>query len=301
MKKIFTFLSMLAITVFVLQAQETKLKVAVFDPSSSGALIDEGTKVAVRELISSTFVNTGKYTIVERSLLQQIMKEQQFSNTDVVDDSQATQLGKLAGANKVVLSVVTLVSGRNMLSLKVIDVQTATVEQQRTKIINSTDLLDLVEPLTLELMGEKSGSTITTPKPAQPVAQPAQTTQPTNTAVPPQNNVSAQRPTMPQEGEIAVYCSGIETEPEPYSVVVFFDGNKIITSTIQAGFALSFKDTYRGKHVIQINAQKFKIDTRKKKMFVFRAKTQKTKKVMKAIAFGVFASSTPKYGFTLEN
>jgi len=154
MRKICIFLSILAV-VFTMQAQDGKLRVAVFDPSSSGTPIDEGTKVAVRELISSTFVNTGKYNIVERSLLQQIMKEQAFSNTDVVDDSQATQLGKLAGANKVVLSIITQVGERNMLSIKIIDVKTATIDQQKTKMVTSNDLLDVVELLTREVMGEQ--------------------------------------------------------------------------------------------------------------------------------------------------
>jgi hypothetical protein len=37
----------------------------------------------------------------------------------------------------------------------VIDVQTATVDRQKTKIVSADDLLDAVEPLTLELMGEE--------------------------------------------------------------------------------------------------------------------------------------------------
>ena len=173
MKKI-TLLCMLAMMIFVLQAQNEKLRIAVFDPTSSGTSVDEGTKIAVREIISSTFVNTGKYSIVERSLLQQVMKEQKFSNSDVVDEGQATELGRLAGANKVALSVITLVGGRNMLSIKLIDVKTATVELQKTRIVNSNDLLDVVEPLTLELMGEKTNQTVITnsPKPAIPDNKP---------------------------------------------------------------------------------------------------------------------------------
>jgi hypothetical protein len=171
MRKHIFFLYCLLLPFVLSGQQEQKLRVAVFDPSSSGTAIDEGTKVAVRELISSTFVNTGKYTIVERSLLDRVMKEQAFSNTDVVDESQATELGRLAGANKVVLSVVTLVGGRNMLSVKVIDVQTATVDQQKTKIVSSNDLLDVVEPLTLELLGEVAPETkSTTDRRTSPVA-----------------------------------------------------------------------------------------------------------------------------------
>jgi hypothetical protein len=154
MKKI-VLLGLFAIAVFTLplQAQEDKLRVAVFDPSAIG--VDEGTKIVVREMISSVFVNTGKFSIVERSLLDQIMREQEFSNTDAVDESQATQLGKLAGAHKVVLSVVTQAGSRNMLSVKVIDVQTATVEKQQAKVIDQNALLDEIEPLTQELLGER--------------------------------------------------------------------------------------------------------------------------------------------------
>jgi hypothetical protein len=95
------------------------------------------------------------------------MKEQEFSNSGAVDDSQATEIGKLAGANKVVLSVVTLAGGRNMLSVKIIDVQTATIDQQKSKIVSSNDLLYAVEPLTAELLGEKVPETTLKSKPAE--------------------------------------------------------------------------------------------------------------------------------------
>ena len=136
------------------KAQDTKLRVAVLDPTTSGIAMDDGTKLAVQELISSTFVNTGRYIIIERSMIDKIIKEQSFQNSDMADNSQATEIGKLAGANKVVLSAVSMVGGRNMLSIKVIDVTTASIDKQRTKIVGSNDLLDAVEPLTLELLGE---------------------------------------------------------------------------------------------------------------------------------------------------
>lgn len=141
---------------------ESPIRVAVFDPASSGTSIDDGTKVAVREIISSTIVNTGKYSIVERSLLEKIMDEQKFSNSGAVDDMQATEIGKLAGANKVVLSVVTLTGGRNMLSIKIIDVMTATIERQKVKVVTSGELLNVIEPLTLEMldMEAKSSSVV---------------------------------------------------------------------------------------------------------------------------------------------
>lgn len=138
------------------QAQQEKLRVAVLDPTTSGIAMDDGTKLAVQELISSTFVNTGRYIIIERSMIDKIIKEQSFQNSDMADNSQATEIGKLAGANKVVLSAVSMVGGRNMLSVKIIDVTTASIDKQKTKIVGSSDLLDAVEPLTLELLGEQA-------------------------------------------------------------------------------------------------------------------------------------------------
>ena len=164
-KKILIVNILLLGSVIVSIAQQyEKLRVAVFEPFSSSLAIDGVTKEAVRELISSTFFNTGKYTLVERALLQQVLKEQIMSNSDVIDDSQATELGRLVGANKIILSVISMVGERIMLSIKVIDAKTAAVELQKAKVVGSNDLLDAVEPLTLELLGVKSNivTTVTT-------------------------------------------------------------------------------------------------------------------------------------------
>jgi len=155
MKQKIIFTCLFIVTMFSLQAQNEKLRLAVFDPTSSGTGVDEGTRMAVREIISSTFVNTGKYIIVERSLIERVMQEQKFSNSGAVDDTQASEIGRLLGANKIVLSVISLAGGRNVLSIKLVDVKTAYVERQKTQIITSNELFNVVEPLTLQLMGEE--------------------------------------------------------------------------------------------------------------------------------------------------
>ncbi len=157
MKKILSLFLLCVLSANVIYAEE-KLRVAVFDPTTSGISMDDGTKLAVQELISSAVVNTGMYTMVERSMIDQIIKEQSFQNSDLADSNHATEIGKLAGANKIILSAVSLVGGRNMLSIKMIDVMTATVEKQRTKVADSNDLLDIIEPLTYELITQSSSS-----------------------------------------------------------------------------------------------------------------------------------------------
>jgi hypothetical protein len=146
------FLIMMCLS-FSLAAQDiAKLRVAVLNPSVIG--VDENTTIVARQKIGEIFTNTGKYTVVERSLLDEVMKELKFSHTDPVDESQAIQLGKLASAEKVVLLEVTRISNNLHLSIKLIDVKTATVEQHKTKEIGLEKYLGEIVPLTLTLLGE---------------------------------------------------------------------------------------------------------------------------------------------------
>jgi len=158
-------------TWFSLQAQNEKLRIAIFDPTSSGATIDEGTRIAVREIISSIFVNTGNYTIVERSLIERVMQEQKFSNSGAVDDSHASEIGRLAGANKIVLSVIAQAGNNTMLSIKLVDVNSASVEKQKTQVIAIRRLLDFVEPMTMEIIKEVAADHAIFNQPAEQIVE----------------------------------------------------------------------------------------------------------------------------------
>jgi len=251
---------------FLLAQEDQKLRVAVFDPTSSSVAIDGGTIEAVRELVSSVFVNTGKYTMVERSMLQQIMKEQKMSNTDAFDESQATELGKLAGANKVVLSVVSMVGGRNMLSIKIIDVQTATIDQQKTKIVGTNDLLEAIEPLALELLGEPRTSTQNNKSKKKETQKP----QPVNTTI----VGTPQRVCIGEEEGICLSFAGYSNSKNPIANI-YVDGLLIGTGTLNQGFSVLFSENHVGNYKVKIewesviSTREFTINTNFKKHFIF--------------------------------
>lgn len=137
------------------------LRVAIIDPSLPGNN-DPALQIGVREIISACFVNYGEqYSIVERSQLDKIMQEAKFNNSDAVDESQATELGRLAGADRVVLSVISKMGNRSLVSIKMINVETASVEKQQSKLVDTESLLDVIEPITLVVLGEKSNISIT--------------------------------------------------------------------------------------------------------------------------------------------
>ena len=61
----------------------------------------------VADLIVEKMVNAGTYSVVERKALDKILSEQNFSNSDRVDTTTAAKLGKLLGADAIVLGSIT--------------------------------------------------------------------------------------------------------------------------------------------------------------------------------------------------
>ncbi|MCK7503642.1 MAG: CsgG/HfaB family protein [Desulfobacterales bacterium] len=55
-------------------------------------------------------LRTGRFTVVDRSAVDQILREQEFSYSGVVDQATAVQLGRLLGAEAVMMVSITSVS-----------------------------------------------------------------------------------------------------------------------------------------------------------------------------------------------
>ena len=261
MKKCLVLL-MSIFAVFGMAAQD-KIRVAVFDPVSGGNGIDAGTVIAIREIIGSTIVNTGEYSLVERSMLESVMEEQAFTNSGIVDDTQATEIGKLAGANKVVVSVITAVAGHNMLSIKMIDVETATVEKQRVKVVAPEDLLFTVEPLTASLITGTEAEAVQHNIPSPSHTEEKAGGEEINAA----------------PGEIVLYMPpGTEVKKEEHAdnpITVFFDKDLVGSGTVGDGFKIVLKGIEPGVHKVRFGAKRLgemtsvKIDTRKYSYFEY--------------------------------
>jgi hypothetical protein len=273
-------------------AQEQKLRVAVFDPAISGKNFDDGMGVIIRELVSSVIVNTGKYIIIERSLIDKILNEQKFSNSGAVDDSQISQLGKLAGANKVILAVLSSAGDKGLLSLKMIDVESAGVESQKTKLVKHSEILDIITSLALETIGEAvpteekasdvdAGSKLqirnlfkkkptSKEQSAERMNSEGEVHSPTSTKV---------EPTTVADGNTSLIFSGFNYSKNPRAEI-FLDGQLVGNGTLNQGFTLILEDIRQGAHAIRIEwsnlitSKTYDIDTRFKQQFVFEyAKT----------------------------
>ena len=114
-------------------------KVAVFDPDCNDYTIKNNTaKTIIREEISTIIVRSKGFTVLERALINKVLEENKFQMSDLVDEAQISELGKMMGANYVfVTSMTPMGSSDYYLSFKLIEVATAKIEDQRTATTGS--------------------------------------------------------------------------------------------------------------------------------------------------------------------
>ena len=80
------------------------MRIAVLQFTSS--CVSEQTALTVSDILRSELVKTGKFTVIERKEMGNILKEQSFQLTGCSDVECAVQVGKLLSARKILVGSV---------------------------------------------------------------------------------------------------------------------------------------------------------------------------------------------------
>jgi hypothetical protein len=107
------------------QIQDRKL--AVVGITSGTKTIDEETTSGVMVFIENAFVNVGKVRVVDRQNITKIVKEYEFQASDLTDETTAVEIGKLSGADIIVIGSISFVGNIYYLNIKLISVETAEI------------------------------------------------------------------------------------------------------------------------------------------------------------------------------
>ncbi len=101
----------------------SRLAIAVlpFEADRSGQQYKEGVS---NEMINQ-LVGLQRFRVIERSAMEKIVSEQKIQASGVVDDKSAVKLGKIAGADALVLGSITVIDGKVKVSARLVDVETA--------------------------------------------------------------------------------------------------------------------------------------------------------------------------------
>ena len=134
------------------QADFEKIRIAVLDFQLQGQGYEtEDMGAIVAEWFITALVKAGRFDVVERAMLKKIINEQKLGMTGVIDESSATQLGKILGVKVIISGSVLKLQDVLEVNARIIDVKTGSIiAAENVKSISSTNLQQLIV-----LMSEK--------------------------------------------------------------------------------------------------------------------------------------------------
>jgi curli biogenesis system outer membrane secretion channel CsgG len=68
---------------------------------------DQDIGKGIADLLVQQLVNDGKYSVIERKVLDKILAEQNFSNSDRADPTSAAKIGKVLGVDAIIIGSIT--------------------------------------------------------------------------------------------------------------------------------------------------------------------------------------------------
>lgn len=126
---------------------ETKPSVAVLDFESLGT--EDYLGKAVAEIIRTTLVSNKNYLIVERAQISKALSEQKFQQSGIIDDKSAVEIGKVLGADLIIVGSVVRIGNAYTINSRMIDVITG--EAKLGKNVTGTNL-NLITAMSNELV-----------------------------------------------------------------------------------------------------------------------------------------------------
>ncbi|MCX7021255.1 MAG: hypothetical protein NTW26_03070, partial [bacterium] len=109
---------------------------------------------AVSDILRTEVIDSGRFRVIERAQLAEVIKEHAFQLSGMVDESTIAEFGKLVGADYVALGSVSVLGGTYTVTLRFIDVETAEAVLGKTESTNSqSGLPDVCRRLAAALTG----------------------------------------------------------------------------------------------------------------------------------------------------
>ena len=142
------------IILFIIPAAAAeKMQVAVLDLKADGVPVK--TARTVSNIIRSELVDAGKFTVVERTQMDVILKEQGFQMTGCTDNECAIQIGKMISASKMLVGEVSPIGRSIIITVRIVDVERGVSQFSAKEKSHSENELDAtVEKLTRKLVAK---------------------------------------------------------------------------------------------------------------------------------------------------
>ena len=126
-----------------------KTKIAVLDFQTQGEETTKDMGNIVSEWMITGLVETGRFDVIERRLLEKIMEEHKLGMTGILDTSSVAELGKVLGVKTVVAGTILGFEGTLEINARLISVESgAIISAEKVSASSATRLNDLVSQIT---------------------------------------------------------------------------------------------------------------------------------------------------------
>lgn len=133
----------------------TRKSIAIADLNFTGIEISQ--KESFIDALTTKLHSSSVYAVIERSQINQILREQAFQQSGVCDQPKcAIELGKLLGANKLIFGSVGLISNQAFANLRIVDVETGSIDKSYSNL-RKGDFSELMSEIASDAAGELTG------------------------------------------------------------------------------------------------------------------------------------------------
>lgn len=152
----------------IVDANDTnKKRIVIFDFDAVGVQSDLAKSIT--EMFRVALINTKIFRVVERETLDKVLKEQKFQQTGLIDEKNAVKIGKILGAENVVLGSVGKLENSYTINCRLVDVETAeSLMGKSTKYNTEDEISEKIQILAEEFAGIKTSKTTKTPVTYEP-------------------------------------------------------------------------------------------------------------------------------------
>jgi TolB-like protein len=124
---------------YMVEQKKTKIAIIPFPDIQKQKVNVFGSFIA--EELTTNLFTTGKFKIVERSLLRQVLDELKLGQTGIVDANSAKELGKLTGVDAIIAGTITDLGSTIAINCRLIETQSGEVfAAAKTRIAKNSDL-----------------------------------------------------------------------------------------------------------------------------------------------------------------
>ncbi len=158
MKKCIISISLFLVLAISMPLHAKKMRIAIMNFKAKG--VSRALSENVSELIRGEMINTGRFTVIERAQMNNILKEQGFQRTGCTDVSCAVEIGKLLSAKKILIGTVMKMGGMIIITARIVDVQSGSGEfSEKQNAKSEKDLYNAVTIFTQKLTDRIEGTT----------------------------------------------------------------------------------------------------------------------------------------------